>query len=111
MQLVIREAGVEDAAGVSVLLGELDYPSTDEAARRHIQRFTAFRLVSGPPDLREQAQNQGCELVPGDSTGTPGRCRLLNKLPVVGDDLIGADSERNGEVDGTAGSQRRVGPG
>jgi ribosomal protein S18 acetylase RimI-like enzyme len=39
MQLAIREARIEDAGGVSVLLGELDYPSTDEAARCHIQRF------------------------------------------------------------------------
>jgi ribosomal protein S18 acetylase RimI-like enzyme len=39
MRLMVREARIEDADGVSVLLGELDYPSTDEAARRHIQRF------------------------------------------------------------------------
>ena len=48
MQLVIREARIDDAERVSALLGELDYPSTDEAARRHIQRFIddpASRLV------------------------------------------------------------------
>src|SRR5438128_83859 len=48
MQLIVREARIEDAEGVSSLLGELEYPSTEEAARRHIQRFIddpASRLV------------------------------------------------------------------
>ncbi len=53
MQLVIREAGIEDAEPVSVLLAELAYPSTDEATRRHILRFSddpASRLVLAESD-------------------------------------------------------------
>src|ERR1700722_1575372 len=43
--------------------------------------------------------------------GQAGCCCPLGKLRVVSDDLVGADPERDGEVDGVVGTQWRVGAG
>jgi len=51
--------------------------------------LAAHRPKSGHQERSGRGQNQGASWFPGQY-GHPGRCRALNKLPVVADDLIGA---------------------
>lgn len=98
--------------GEPVLLAQLSKHGGDAVDHgRFAQRSVAVSRVETSRSCRSlrrsfgsRAQDSGLRAGSRREHGQAGRCRPLSKLPVVSDDLIGADPERDGEVDGVVGS-------